>query len=340
MIKALFSFVFLVLIAAAGVAGGAWLWLDKETDKQGPLSAPAVITVAPGEGLYAIAERLEREGVISSGLAMRAAGRVRGVTRQIKTGEFEIPARASMGEILDKLVEGKVVLHRVTIPEGLTTAQALRLIEADETLVGDMPEDAPPEGALLPDTYLFARGATRRAVIEEMMAAQDALLEELWPQRQSDLPLKTPYEAVILASVVEKETGKPEERPEIAGLFVNRLKRGMRLQSDPTIIYGVSGGEPLVNRNGQRRTLYRSEIDRRTAWNTYQIDGLPETPICNPGRDAIAAVLDPPETDFLYFVADGTGGHRFARTLAEHNRNVADYRRYERAEIARERADR
>jgi len=170
-----------------------------------------------------------------------------------------------------------------------------------------------------------------------METAQDDLLERLWAERQSDLPVSTPYEAVILASVVEKETANADERPLIAGLFTGRLKRGMRLESDPTIIYGVSGGEPLYNRQGQRRTLYRSEIDRKTDWNTYQIDGLPKTPICNPGRDAIAAVLNPPTTDYVFFVADGKGGHLFAKTYAEHQRNVAAYRRYEREEIARER---
>jgi UPF0755 protein len=170
-----------------------------------------------------------------------------------------------------------------------------------------------------------------------METAQDVLLQELWPGRQDDLPVSTPYEAVILASVVEKETASADERPLVAGLFVGRLKKGMRLESDPTIIYGVSQGEPLYNRQGQRRTLYRSEIDRKTDWNTYQIDGLPKTPICNPGRDAIAAVLNPPETDYVFFVADGKGGHLFAKTYAEHQRNVAAYRAFEREEIARER---
>lgn len=193
------------------------------------------------------------------------------------------------------------------------------------------------EGVLLPDTYVFGAGTTRTQFIERMEDAQDALLDEIWETRQDDLPVSTPYEAVILASVVEKEIAKAEERDLVAGLFVGRLRRGMRLESDPTIIYGVSRGEPLYNRQGQRRTLYRSEIDRKTDWNTYQIDGLPKTPICNPGRDAIAAVLNPPETDYVFFVADGQGGHLFAKTYAEHQRNVAAYRRFEREEIARER---
>lgn len=338
LIKGLLSLVFLAIILGAGAAAAGWVWLQNEMVKAGPLSADAVVTVAPGEGLYSVATRLENEGVISSALAMRLAGRLKSVTTSIKTGEFEIAAGASMENVLDALVEGKVILHRITIPEGRTTAQALRIIAENELLVGDMPEEVVPEGVLLPDTYLFARGMTRAGVIEEMRAAQTALLDELWPQRKEGLPILTREEAVNLASIVEKETGDPTERPEIAGLFINRLNRGIPLQSDPTIIYGVTKGEPLYNSRGERRTLYRSEIDRRTDWNTYQIPALPKTPICNPGRDAIVAVLNPPETENIFFVADGTGGHLFARTLAEHNRNVAAYRRYERAEIARERA--
>ena len=235
------------------------------------------------------------------------------------------------------MVEGDVVQFRLTIPEGLTTAQILRRVEAAEQLNGDMPEREFEEGVLLPDTYAFGAGTTRTQFIERMEVAQDALLEQLWDSRQADLPINTPYEAVILASVVEKETASADERPLVAGLFVGRLKKGMRLESDPTIIYGVSRGEPLYNNQGQRRTLYRSEIRRATDWNTYQMDGLPKTPICNPGRDAIAAVLNPPETDYVFFVADGKGGHLFAETYAEHERNVAAYRAYERGEIARER---
>ena len=178
---------------------------------------------------------------------------------------------------------------------------------------------------MAPNTYFFQRGETRQELLDRMQEAQQAALAELWEGRADDLPLKTPEEALILASIVEKETGLPEERPQVAAVFINRLRKGMRLQSDPTIIYGVTFGKAPLGRG-----LRRSEIDRKTDWNTYQIDGLPPTPIANPGRDSIAAVLNPPETDFLYFVADGTGGHVFARTLAEHNRNVAQWRRIER----------
>jgi UPF0755 protein len=244
-----------------------------------------------------------------------------------------------MAAVLAILTEGRSVLHKITLPEGRTTAQLLRIIEADETLEGEMPEVLPEEGTLLPDTYMFHRGMTRQQLIEKVQKAQADVLAELWPQRQEGLLLETPYEAVILASIVEMESGVAAERDEIAALFTTRMKKGMRLQSDPTIIYGISKGEPLYNKQGQRRTLYRSEIDRHTEWNTYQIDGLPKTPICNPGREAIAAVLNPPETEYIFFVADGKGGHLFAKTLAEHNRNVAAYRAYERGEIERERAN-
>jgi len=201
-----------------------------------------------------------------------------------------------------------------------------------------MPTEDIPEGSLLPDTYLFNRGMTRAALVSKMQDAQKKLLDDLWPKRKADIPVATPYEAIILASIVEKETGKVDEQPEIAALFTTRLRKGMRLESDPTIIYGISKGEPLYNAKGQRRTLRRSEIDGKTDWNTYQIDGLPKTPICNPGRGAIEAVLNPPDTEYLFFVADGKGGHLFAKTLKEHNRNVAAYRAYESKEIAKERA--
>ena len=342
MIKALFSFLILLAIAGGAALGAGWLWLQNEVSSPGPSMREQVINIAPGEGLASVASRLETAGIIRNATALRLAARLHKGEHTIKVGEYAIPASASVTEILDQLIDGKVMLHRITIPEGRTTAQILRQIEASDLLTGDMPEAPIAEGSLLPDTYAFSRNETRRNFIARMQAAQVKLLDELWPARQEGLPLASREEAIILASVVEKETGLAEERPEIAALFVSRLKRGMRLQSDPTIIYGISGGEPLyktVNGKQIRRPIYRSEIDRRTDWNTYQIDGLPKTPICNPGRDAIAAVLNPPETEYLFFVADGKGGHLFARTLAEHQRNVAAYRRYEREELERERSN-
>lgn len=324
------------VLAGAGAAYG-WFWLQNEVVKPGPSLQETSFIVERGEGLASVAARLEDEALVLDPRVLRLKARLDGVESQIKAGTYAVPARASVADILNQLVDGDVVQFRLTIPEGLTTAQILRRVEAAEDLTGEMPERIFEEGVLLPDTYAFGAGTTKTQFLERMETAQDALLESLWPTRQDGLPVSTPYEAVILASVVEKETASADERPLVAGLFVGRLKKGMRLESDPTIIYGVSGGEPLFNRQGQRRTLYRSEIDRKTDWNTYQIDGLPKTPICNPGRDAIAAVLDPPTTDYVFFVADGKGGHLFAETYAEHEKNVAAYRAYERGEIARER---
>ena len=339
LLKALVFLLIFILILGGAAAGAGYVWLTNEIAKPGPSQTVQTFEVKPGEGLISIAARLEQEGLITDASLLRVASRLEQTTGQAKVGEYEIEAGLSIAETLERLVEGKVIQHRITVPEGLTVAQAFRVVAANEILTGDMPEAVPPEGSLLPDTYFFSRGTTRQSIVEQMQKAQQDLLAELWPERQEGLPLAGPYEAVILASVVEKETGLASERGQIAGLFVGRLKRGMRLQSDPTIIYGESGGEPLRDRRGNRRGIRRSEIDRVTDWNTYQIDGLPKTPIANPGRDSIAAVLQPESTEYVFFVADGTGGHKFARTNAEHERNVAAYRAYEREELARERAE-
>ncbi len=337
-LKGLLSLVFLVAILGGAAVGASWVWFQNELIKEGPATEGAAFAVEPGESLSSVAKRLQDDGLIRDARLMRFKARLDGTQLAIKTGEFQIPARASLGTVLDTLIEGKSVVYKLTLPEGRTTGQLMKIIEADPVLTGDMPETLPDEGTLLPDTYLFNRGTTRAQIIARIEKAQTDLIDELWDKRRADIPVATPQEAIILASVVEKETGNAGEQPEIAALFTTRLKRGMRLESDPTIIYGISKGEPLYNAQGQRRTLRRSEIDRKTEWNTYQVDGLPKTPICNPGRGAIAAVLNPPDTEYIFFVADGKGGHLFAETLAEHNRNVAAYRKYERGEIARERA--
>lgn len=342
-LRTLFTWVFVLAFIAAAALVAGWVWLNNEMTQPGPLQEEIVFMVSEGDTLTAVAGRLEAEGVIREDrvllLKSRIDAEMQGGRPHVKAGEYIFEPAISMAAVLAILTEGRSILHKITLPEGRTTAQLLRIIETDETLQGEMPEVLPEEGTLLPDTYMFHRGMTRQQLLEKVQKAQADVLAELWSQRQEGLPLETPYEAVILASIVEKETGIAAERDKIAALFTTRMKKGMRLQSDPTIIYGISKGEPLYNNKGQRRTLYRSEIDRPTEWNTYQIDGLPKTPICNPGREAIAAVLNPPETEYIFFVADGKGGHLFARTLAEHNRNVAAYRAYERREIARERAN-
>jgi UPF0755 protein len=241
----------------------------------------------------------------------------------LKAGEYAVPQGASMRQVVDMLAEGRTLLHPITIPEGLTSAMVVELLAASDVLTGPVPA-VPPEGAILPETYKVARGADRTRILQQMIADHQEVVEKLWAKRAKGLPIKTPEEAVILASIVEKETGIAHERPQVAAVFVNRLRKGMRLESDPTIIYGVSRGRALG------RGILQSELDRATPYNTYKIDGLPPTPIANPGRDAIAAVLNPPTTTALFFVADGTGGHAFAATYAEHQRNVARWRDIER----------
>jgi UPF0755 protein len=261
--------------------------------------------------------------VIRSALAFRLAGELYERGRTLKAGEYQIPKGASMRQLVELMAEGRTLLHPITIPEGLTSAMVVELLAASDVLSGATPT-TPPEGAILPETYKVARGADRARVLQQMMAAREETVAALWEKRAAGLPIKTPEEAVILASIVEKETGIAHERPQVAAVFVNRLRKGMRLESDPTIIYGVNQGRALG------RGILRSELDRATPYNTYKIDGLPPTPIANPGRDAIAAVLNPPQTTALFFVADGTGGHAFAATYAEHQRNVARWREIER----------
>lgn len=322
-IKSFISFV-VGLIALAAVAlgiGGYFAW--REISRPGPLQQDAVVLIEPGASVSQIAEQLLYVGALRQQELFIAAVRVRGDAAALKAGEFNIPAAASIDQIIDILVEGKSILHYFTAPEGRTTGQVLRLVRESATLEGEL-SLTPNEGELLPETYAFTRGRTRDGLVNEMMKAQDSIIAELWDKRAMDLPFSTPEEAIILASIVEKETGVAAERPLIAAVFVNRLRRGMRLQSDPTIIYGLTGGEPLG------RGLRVSEIERATPYNTYLINGLPPTPIANPGRAAIEAVLNPAESDDLYFVADGTGGHVFAKSLDEHNRNVAQWRRIER----------
>ncbi|MDO8838247.1 MAG: endolytic transglycosylase MltG [Parvibaculum sp.] len=321
----------LVLIAlivlpslAALTVGALFLYGKHRFEAAGPHAEPRIVMLSPGMGVRAIATRLDEAGVISDRQIFLAGVRLSKADATLKAGEYEIPAYASMSAIVGILREGRSILHRITIPEGRTSEQAMLIVAADPILVGEVPR-TPPEGALLPETYSFTRGATRAELVVLMQKAASDLMAELWAARAENLPFNTPEEAIILASIVEKETGVASERPRVAAVFVNRLRKPMRLQSDPTIIYGLVGGKGALG-----RPIRRSEIDRPTAYNTYQIDGLPPTPIANPGRASIEAVLNPPVTDEYYFVADGTGGHVFSRTLAEHQRRVLEWRRIER----------
>ena len=282
-----------------------------------------VVTLPSGAGVSAIAANLKAAGVIRSTDMFKAAATLTGADRKLRAGEYEVPSGASLRSVIVLLVEGRVVRHYLTLPEGWSSAQAVDILNRQPILTGTV-EETPDEGSLWPETYEISRGETRASVIARMRRAHDDNLARLWAARSPNAVVRTPEEAVILASIVEKETGVAAERPRVAAVFTNRLRMGMRLESDPTIVYGITQGRPLG------RGIRRSELDRRTPWNTYQIDGLPPTPIANPGGEAIAAVLNPPASDEIFFVADGTGGHAFARTYAEHLANVARWRAIER----------
>ena len=291
-----------------------------------------IVTVQSGTGVPAIAATLKREGVIRSTDAFRAAMSLSGVDRKVKAGEYEVPSGASLSQIVQMLADGKGVRHFVTLPEGRSVAQAIDILMRQPVLVGEI-TDFPEEGSLWPETYEVTRGEERQAVIARMQRMARQKMEALWPTRGPSSVVRTPHEALVLASIVEKETGIAGERPQVAAVFSNRIRLGMRLESDPTIIYGITKGKPLG------RGLRLSEIRADTPWNTYVIRGLPPTPIANPGEAAIKAVLNPPASDYLFFVADGTGGHVFARTYQEHLLNVARWREVERRAAAIERGE-
>jgi UPF0755 protein len=316
-----------IAVALAVLAGGVFLaarWEERNFTAAGPLASEKTIVIAQGESLQTIAGQLESDGLIGDALLFRVGVVRRGKEAALKAGEYAFPAHASMADAMAMMTAGKVVEHRITVAEGLTSKAAHDAVAADPVLTGEAGA-APPEGSLLPETYIFRLGTTRAEMLARMHKAQTALMAELWPKRKAGLPFATPEDAVKLASIVEKETAIASERPRIAAIFVNRLKSGMKLESDPTIIYGLTGGAALGH------PLRQSELAQPNPYSTYQIAGLPPTPICNPGRDAIAAVLNPPDSQELFFVADGNGGHAFAKTAAEHARNVAKLRRHERA---------
>lgn len=305
-------------------------WVVWSYQGPGPKAKEGEITTVilrRGASLPEIAATLEREGVVRSSAVFITAAQLTGGARDLKAGEYEVPSRASMARILASVRAGDVVRHTITIPEGMTSEAVSNVLSRSEVLTGVAP--VPPEGAVLPETYQVERGEDRAAVLKRMMDERDKLVAQLWAQRQADLPFSTPEEAVILASVVEKETGVASERPRVAAVFVNRLRQGMRLESDPTIIYGINGGKPLG------RGIRLSELTAQTPYNTYAIDGLPPTPICNPGREALAAVMNPPKSSDLFFVADGSGGHAFAATYGEHQKNVQRWRTLEKAKAAK-----
>lgn len=318
-----FALVVMMLIGGSGAV------VYSQFERPGPLAEAKSVVVPKGKGRIQIAEALEEQGVISNRWTFVAGHVFQSLfggkrSLDMKAGEYEIKPQSSMRQVLDTLIEGKSIQYKVAIPEGLTSQQIVERLRAESNLTGDIAA-VPAEGTLMPDTYLIAKGMGRQELVDRMQGKMKEFLASIWEKRQVDLPLRTAEEAVTFASIVEKETGKPEERPHVASVFHNRLKKGMRLQSDPTIIYGIVGGQGSLG-----RSLTKPDIDTKTAYNTYQINGLPPGPICNPGREAIEAALNPAPTADLYFVADGTGGHAFSETLKEHNSAVQKWREVER----------
>ena len=317
----------LTLLATAALAVGVGVAAYSAPGPAARGGAPSTrVVLRKGAGVTEIAAALKREGAIASPAAFTVAAQLTGAAKRLKPGEYAVPSRAPLGAVIRRIAAGEIVHHRVTIAEGLSSAQVMDALNASPVLTGQAP--TPAEGAVLPETYDVVRGEPRAAVLQRMMDARDRLLAGLWSKRQPNLPYATPDEAVTMASIVEKETAVAGERPRVAAVYLNRLRVGMKLDADPTLIYGVTRGYPLG------RGLKASELAADTPYNTYVRPGLPPTPIGNPGRASLAAVLDPPQTQELYFVADGSGGHAFARSLEEQEANVARWRALEKARSA------
>jgi UPF0755 protein len=318
--NAIITFILLVMIAV----GGTYIYGKQKIEAPGPLQEDKVVNIPTRAGVSDIAEILQREGVIDNNrwafigsvFALRARS-------DLKPGEYQFQKNASLRDVISTIVDGKVVQHSVTIPEGLTSEQIVARLSENDIFSGSVRE-IPREGTLLPETYKFPRGTQREQVITRMQQAQKRVLAEIWERRSPDLPIKTPEQLVTLASIVEKETGKADERSRVAAVFTNRLRQKIKLQSDPTIIYGLVGGKGTLG-----RPIKRSEIQQPSPYNTYVVDGLPPGPIANPGRASLEAAANPARTRDLFFVADGTGGHAFSDSYDQHAKNVAKLRTME-----------
>ena len=307
-----------ILLAGAGAA----VWqLDRLWRQAGPLESEQIIDLPRGAGIAAIADQLAARKIIPSNYIFLAGLVLDGGPRNLRAGEYAVPAHTSMADLAALLRSGRVVQHRLTIPEGWTVVEIMEAVQSADFLTGPLPDPMPDEGTLRPDTYFAEKGADRRALIARMVQAQSALIADVIAHRPPGTPPPDPHKLLVLASLVERESAISEERPVIAGVFMRRLERNMRLQSDPTVIYGLSG-----RRGSLDRDLTRDDLKSPSPWNTYVIEGLPITPICNPGLSALQAAAAPDQGDALYFVANGNGGHLFAANLAGHNHNVALWR--------------
>ena len=312
-------FIFILVLLLSASATGFFAWSNFTLPSNLPNETTVILP--RGNGFSKSIDILAENKVIEYPIIIKLIAYASGDARRIKAGEYKFQQRISPQEVLQMLVDGKVVLHKITIAEGLNVREIISLLNSEKILEGSIPEDI-AEGSLFPETYYFIHGDTRASVIARMQEKMKKTLDELWEKRTDKLPLASKQEALVLASIVEKETGLPAERARVAAVFINRLRRGMKLQSDPTTAYGLEqmAGQPLL------RALTVADLKIPTPYNTYVIDGLPLAPIANPSREAIEAVLHPLETDELYFVATGNGGHNFASTLEQHNRNVQEYR--------------
>ncbi len=328
---------FTFLAVCLAVLAMSVMAFEYEVDKAGPLRESKTVVVRDREGAQDIAKRLETEGFVNSGHVFVAHYLTRSALSQgdkqkfmLKSGEYNFEPGASIRDITDAIGKGRAITFSVTIPEGLTSWQIVERLKAEQWLSGEVTR-VPAEGTLMPDTYRIPKGMTRTGVLDMMRAEHQKFMERVWAQRQQGLPVRTPEEAVILASIVEKETGRRDERQRVAAVFVNRLRKSMRLQSDPTILYGLAGGQVQWG-----KPITRNDINSRTPHNTYVIAALPPSPICNPGRASITAVLGPATTNEIYFVADGQGGHIFSETLKDHNAAVQNWRKTEKEIRARQ----
>lgn len=324
--KALLSLLVITIATGAAIAG--WMvYAINSTAGPGPLPETKIVLVERGMGVSGIGDLLERESVVSSALIFKIVNKIKPDPRPLKAGEYEFTPRISMADALEMMRAGKTYDRKVTFPEGVTSWQIVETLKLLADMSGELPE-IPPEGTLLPETYHYIKDEDRAGILGKMKEAMDETLDDAWQGRAADLPFKTKEEALTLASIVEKETGVAAERPKIAGVFINRLKKGIPLQTDPTVIYAMTKGQ--IETEGQGpigRRLLSADLQYDSPYNTYLYPGLPPGPIANPGKAAIDAVMHPETHDYLYFVADGTGGHVFARTLAEHNANVANWRK-------------